>query len=126
MQNLEVIDSRDALRVRWLTFSNLRNNYIRWEEVCVKEGFARMPHNERERQAKGHIVFFEGKDMQVANLDEMSLTLNGTDERAGGRPGVTPTTNEFSEGGKVADKSSNTCTVTFGVIGNEPIPFLVI
>jgi hypothetical protein len=28
MQDLEVIDSRDALRVRWLTFSNLRNNYI--------------------------------------------------------------------------------------------------
>jgi hypothetical protein len=115
-----------VLRVRWLTYSNQRKNYLAWEKVSVEEGFARSPNDEKERQEKGYVIYFPGQEKQFCNFDEMKFTLDGKDEQAGGRPAVTHTTSEVPESGKAAVTSDNVCTLTMGIIGNEAMPFLVI
>ena len=125
-EKIENVDDRDVLRVRWLTYSNQRKNYLAWEKVSVEEGFARSPNDEKERQEKGYVIYFPGQEKQFCNFDEMKFTLDGKDEQAGGRPAVTHTTSEVPESGKAADTSDNVCTLTMGIIGNEAMPFLVI
>jgi hypothetical protein len=56
----------------------------------------------------------------------VKFALDGTDEHAGGRPSATPSTDAINESGKPAQKSSKTCTLMFGVIGNEAMPPLVV
>ena len=45
-QDVKNVDDRNVLRVRWLTYSNQRKNYLAWEKVSVEEGFARLPKDE--------------------------------------------------------------------------------
>ncbi len=85
-----------------------------------------MPHNDAEKHAEGHVVFYPGQERRIANLDEMRFTLNGKDEHAGGRPAGSHSSGEVPESGKGSDKSDHVCTITMGIIGNEPMPFLVI
>ena len=56
----------------------------------------------------------------------MALELSATDATASGRPAVTPTLHAIPKSGEAAGKSSQKYTVTFGVIGNEPMPPLLI
>jgi hypothetical protein len=125
-QDIEVVDEREALRVAWSTYKNQRDHYVAWEAACVENGFARMPHNDAEKHAEGHVVFYPGQERRIANLDEMRFTLNGKDEHAGGRPAGSHSSGEVPESGKGSDKSDHVCTITMGIIGNEPMPFLVI
>jgi hypothetical protein len=125
-QGVQNVDDRDVLRVRWLTYSNQRNSYLAWEKVSVEEGFARLPTDERERQEKGYVVFYPKQERRFCNFDEMKFTLDGKDEKAGGRPAVSHTTSTVPEAGKASVTSDNVCTITMGIIGNEPMPFLVI
>jgi hypothetical protein len=125
-QGVVVTDPRDALRVKWLTYRNQLNNHENWEDECVRLGFARMPLDDRERDEKGHIVFFEGQERRFCNLDEMPFALDGAEATAGGRPAVTPSIDIVAEAGQTSDKTSQKCTVVFGIIGDEPIPPLLI
>jgi hypothetical protein len=51
-------------------------------------------------------VFHEGQESRIANWDEMSLALDGSDATAGGRPGATPTLDSIQESGQSTVKSS--------------------
>jgi hypothetical protein len=125
-QTVGVVDERDASRVKWTTASNQRRHYERWEEACVRLGFARMPIDEHEKQEKGYVVFYDGQEHRIANFDEMKLALDGTDENAGGRPSATPMTNTINESGKPAQKTAKSLTLMLGIIGDEPTPPLAI
>jgi hypothetical protein len=125
-QTVGVVDERDAIRVKWTTAANERRHYERWEEACVRLGFARMPIDEHEKQEKGYVVFYDGQEHRIANFDEMKLALDGTDENAGGRPSATPITNIVNESGKPAQKTAKSLTLMLGIIGNEPTPPLAI
>ena len=125
-QGVVVTDPRDALRVKWLTYRNQLSNHENWEDECVRLGFARRPSDDRERDEKGHIVFFEGQEKRFCNLDEMPFALDGAEATAGGRPAVTPSIDMVAEAGQTSDKSSQKCTLVFGIIGDEPMPPLFI
>jgi hypothetical protein len=125
-QTVGIVDERDAIRVKWTTATNQRMHYRRWEEECVRLGFARWPTDDYEKAEKGHVVFYPGQENRIANFDEVHFALDGTDEHAGGRPSATPSTDVINESGKPAQKSSKACTLMFGIIGNEPMPPLVV
>jgi hypothetical protein len=125
-QGIVVADPREAIRVAWLTYSNQKKNYENWESECVRLDFARLPANDREKDQEGYIVFHEGQESRIANWDEMSLALDGSDATAGGRPGATPTLDSIQESGQSTVKSSQKCTCTFGVAGIEALPPLLI
>jgi hypothetical protein len=60
-QDVTIIDSREALRVKWLTYVNQKKHHENWEEFLVEHGFAREPMSEEERVQVGHVVFREGQ-----------------------------------------------------------------
>ena len=125
-QTAGIADERDAIRVKWTTAANQKRHYQKWEQECVRLGFARLPRDEQEKAEKGHVVFYPDQESRIANFDEVHFSLDGTDEHAGGRPSATPSTDVINEAGKPAQKSSKTCTLMFGVIGNEAMPPLAV
>jgi hypothetical protein len=125
-QSVAVTDPRDAIRLKWLTYRQQKKNYVNWEKECIDLDFARLPVDDREQDKEGYIVFHDGQEARIANFDEMALELSAADATAGGRPAVTPTLDSIPEAGTAAGKSCQKCTVTFGVIGNEPMPPLII
>lgn len=126
-QDMNIVDRREFIRVLWLTYKNLLQNYERWEEVCVREGFARWSESEDEFQEHGKIVFIDGKySNRFWNFDEMKLSLDQTSERAGGRPANTPTNPAIADPGEGEWKSGMYCTVVASIIGNEPgVPLFI-
>jgi hypothetical protein len=126
MQVYSVMDPRASIRVQWLKYDIQLKNYQAWERILVERGYARMPENEMEREEKGHVVFYPGQERRIVNFDEMKLTLDGTDESAGGRPATTPSFPGIPESGKAVDKNDNKCTIMMGIAGNEPLPPLII
>jgi hypothetical protein len=122
-QNVTIIDSREALRVKWLTYVNQKKHHENWEEFLVDSGFAREPMSEEERVQLGHVVFREGQAARIINFDEMSISLDGSQTSKGGRPSTTPTNPNLPESGQQTQKSDKTATIVFGVTGaNEAIP----
>ena len=59
-QEMKLSTGRESYQLLWLTYYQQLMNYIKWEEVCVKMGFARLAIDEAEVKEKGHVVFFEG------------------------------------------------------------------
>jgi hypothetical protein len=122
-QNVAIIDNREALRVKWLTYVNQKKHHENWEEFLVDHGFAREPMDEEERVQLGHVVFCEGQAARIINFDEMSISLDGSQTSKGGRPSTTPTNPDLPESGQQTQKSDKTATIVFGVTGeNEAIP----
>jgi len=126
IQHLQLIDPRDAIRVKWLTYQSQRKNYFNWDKMCISLQFGREPVNDAEREAMGHVVFHDGMDSRIANFDEMRISLDGSDENAGGRPSLTPSNPNVSEAGERVQKSGKSCSVLFGVTAaGEALPPLV-
>ena len=57
-QDMNPVDRREFIRVLWLTYKNLSQNYDRWEEACIEEGFGRLAETDEELQEHGRIVCF--------------------------------------------------------------------
>jgi hypothetical protein len=125
-QDVTKMDPRVARRVEWCTKRNQWLHYQACEKAFVERGFARPPYDEKERAEKGHVVFFEGQENRYVNGDEMRLTLDGSSEQPGGRPAMTHTAGSIPEGGKSDQTPEDSCTLFMGIIGDEPMPFLVI
>ena len=126
MQAVDAVDERDALRVQWLTYNNQLKHHRAWEKMVVEQGFARLPFNEEEKKEKGYVVFYEGQERRFANFDEIKIKLKGNDEQAGGRPPMSHSAKGLPESGFGADTTAIACTLGMGVIGNEPMPPIVI
>ena len=115
-------DKRESIRVHWLTHRAQTLNYERWEECAVELGFARHPREGEEADGK-FIVWHDGQERRVINLDEMSLSLDASTTRAGGRPGSVPMAIGIHGDGDPSRKSSDKCTVIFGMnFASEPMP----
>ena len=122
-QNVTVIDNREALRVKWLTYVNQKKHHENWEAYLIDYGFAREPVSEEERVQVGHVVFHDDQAARIVNFDEMSISLDGAQTSKGGRPSTTPTNLNLPESGQQTQKSDKTATIVFGVTGaNEAIP----
>jgi hypothetical protein len=122
-QNVTIVDNREALRLKWLTYVNQKKHHENWEAYLVEYGFARMPMNEEERVQRGHVVFHEGQTARIINFDEMSISLDGAQTSKGGRPSTSPTNPNLPESGQQTQKWDKTATIVFGVTGaNEAIP----
>ena len=126
-QDMHPVDRREFIRVLWLTYKNLSQNYDRWEEACIKEGFGRLAETDEELQEHGRVVFFYGKfSSSFMNFDEMQLSLDQNSERPGGRPADTPTNPSIADPGDGNFKSGSYCTVVASIVGNEPgIPLFI-
>ena len=126
-QDVNPVDRREFIRVLWLTYRNLSENYARWEDACIQEGFARYAETEEELQEHGKMVFFGGKYSNLfMNFDEMQLSLDQNSERPGGRPADMPTNPSISDPGEGQHKSGAYCTIVASIIGNEPgIPLFI-
>ena len=125
-QDMKLSKGRESYRLLWLTYFQQQMNYIKWEEVCVKMGFARPAIDEAEVKEKGHVVFFEGQVERYVNVDECALFLDGTVEKQSGRPSSTPSAAGIAETGEAKSKSAKKVTVQFGIAGNEALPFHII
>jgi hypothetical protein len=99
---------------------------VNWKKECIDLDFSRLPVDDREQDKDSYIVFHNGQEAQVKNFDEMALELSAADATADGHPAVIPTLDSIPKAGTATGKSSQKCTVTFGVIGNEPMPPLLI
>ena len=126
-QDMNPVDRREFIRVLWLTYKNLKQNYSRWKDACIQEGFARLSETEEEFQEHGQIVFFDGKfSNKFMSFDEMQLSLDQNSERPGGRPADTPTNPSISDPGSGEYKSGTYCTIVASIVGNEPgIPMFI-
>jgi hypothetical protein len=121
-QNLSAPDKRESIRVKWLTHTAQKLNYQRWEETAVELGFARLPREGEDTNGE-FIVWREGQCRRVINLDEMSLSLDSSSTRAGGRPASVPTAIGVHGDGDPAAKSGDKCTIIFGMnFASEAMP----
>lgn len=121
-QQMKKSTACESYRGLWLTYDNLMKNYMRWEECLVELGFAHLPIDDKEKKAKGHVVFFEGQMNRVLNVNELCLYLDGKAEHGSGRPGSTPICSDIPDAGTATNKSSMKVTIQFGIAGNEFIP----
>jgi hypothetical protein len=121
-QELQTPDKREALRVRWLTFTSQKKNYERWEQAAVELGFARLPFDNEETHGQ-HIIWFEGQERNVINFDEMSFSLDASTTQGGGRPSQVPNTLGVHGSGEAAPKSDAKITAIFGMnFADEAMP----
>ena len=126
-QNTCIVDQREARRVLWLTIQNAKSHFIRWENCLVERGFARLPTSVREKHQEGFVVYLPGQLERLIIFDECKLSLDGSsDENAGGRPSITPTTTAVNESGTPTIKSGDAVTLMLCAIGKEMVAPLVI
>jgi hypothetical protein len=121
-QTLEPPDKREMTRVRWLTYQAQEKNYQRWEETLVDLGFAREA-TDFERSTGKYVIFLQGQESRIVNLDEMSISLDASSTQGGGRPSQVPEANGVQGSGEAAPKSSNKVTGIFGMnFADEVLP----
>jgi hypothetical protein len=115
-------DKREALRVKWLTHSAQKLNYERFEEAAVELGFARYPESGEDADGQ-YIIWREGQQRRVINLDEMSISLDASTTRGGGRPSQVPDAVGVQGSGQAAPKSDAKVTGIFGMnFADEALP----
>ncbi|CAB9505420.1 hypothetical protein SEMRO_230_G093370.1 [Seminavis robusta] len=127
LQDLEKADTRESLRVLWLTYQAQLKHYMNWEETSVELGFARELLPTESPEDNGYIVWKEEALHRVLQFDEMNIALDGTDDSIGGRQSRIPTSKGMGNAGKAAEKSGASMTLMFGMnFANEALPPLFI
>ncbi|CAB9523296.1 unknown protein [Seminavis robusta] len=127
LQDLEKADTRESLRVLWLTYQAQQKHYINWEQTAVELGFARQLLPTELTEDVGYIVWKEEALHRVLQFDEMNIALDGTDDSIGGRQSRIPTSKGMGNAGKAAEKSGASMTLMFGMsFANEALPPLFI
>ena len=90
--------------------------------MAVEIDFAREPLEGEETNGQ-HIIWHEGQERRVINLDEMALSLDASSTRGGGRQSQVPIAIGVNGDGELAPKSSDKVTVIYGMnFANEPLP----
>ena len=120
LQLLENTDQREVRRILWMNHQFLKLHYSRWEEVLVGLGMARQSETEEEREQGGLVVLCPER---ITQPDEVGLTMNGDDERAGGRPAMAFVAESVSEAGEPTQKTSSKCTILQAInFADEALP----
>ena len=127
IQDVASVDTRDAIRVSWLTYNNQLKHHQNFEDFCVEFGFARRPTSKKEENLHGHIVYHSNQPARICNIDEVNIPLDGSSTVEGGRPAMTMVDPSLPESGKQKQKSDKSCTVIFGCTGaHEALPPLFV
>lgn len=127
LQDLTKADTRESLRVLWLTYQAQLKHFKNWEKSAVELGFARPLLPEEDADEVGHIVWKEDLLHRVLQFDEMNIALDGTDASIGGRESRIPTAKGHADSGKAVEKSGASMTIMFGLnFANEALPPLFI
>ncbi|CAB9531097.1 unknown protein [Seminavis robusta] len=129
LQDLTKADSRESLRVLWLTYKTQLRHYENWEKHAVDLGFARELTADERPNEDGYIVWHKKRLSHVLQFDEMNLALEGTDATIGGRESLIPSVTRagIKDGGQAAEKNGASMTIMFGVnFAGEVLPPLFI
>ena len=97
-------------RIRWTTYQNLAMWFSNWKNVLLELGFGEM-------DGVGPAAKFVIPDDQlgrILNLDETSISFDGSTGRTGGRPAVTFSDPRLPSVGKPSSKSSSSLTMIAG------------
>ena len=120
LQMMESTDKREVRRVLWMSYELLKKHYTRWEATLLELGFAR-PAESDDEKSQGNIVILCPE--RIIQADEAALTLNGDDEKAGGRPSMFPVAEVVPDGGEPAQKTSAKCTLLQAInFADEVLP----
>ncbi|MGH7954904.1 MAG: hypothetical protein ACREOZ_02970, partial [Gloeomargaritales cyanobacterium] len=119
------ISKEQAIELRrqlWTTFDNLNDWFDAWEKHCVQLGFASEKHP-YDDEFEGGVYFPEEQKKRIINMDETSLSLDGSDGLRGGRPAYSITVRGQSRPGTPTNKSSVSSTLMCGSnAAGEPLP----
>ena len=86
----------------WTTYANLKIWFDVWEDSLLEFGFA--------IKEDGKLYISEELLARITNLDESCLSLDGSDDKRGGRPTISFHNPCLPDLGKCASKSSVTAT----------------
>ncbi|CAB9513798.1 unknown protein [Seminavis robusta] len=129
LQDLNKADSRESLRILWLTYQSQLLHYKKWEEEAVRLGFARPLNQDESSEEVGFIVWDEQRLSHVLQFDEMNVALDGADSSIGGRESKVPTATGIglADAGTAAEKSGAKMTIMFGLnFAGEALPPLLL
>jgi len=103
-------------RIRWTTYPNLDLWFDSWEVFVVEYGFATINKN-------GELYFDDKMKVQIVNLDETCLSLDGNNGNRGGRPTAAHFDVRFPQLGKATSKSAlTTMMISRSSAACEPLP----
>jgi hypothetical protein len=123
LQNVDIVDQREARRVYWLTFQAQQKSHEKFEQALVELEMARPPTDEEEREREGYVVIHENQLDRIVTYDECNISSDGSDQGRGGRPACTHSNPALPESGKPAPKSGKTWTMMVAVtLGCEAFP----
>ena len=110
------LNVQEQRRKEWTTFRNLSRWFDTFGNELLRLGFAREKNVEDGNLAEdGSVIITEEQKARIINLDETSITLDGTKSRKGGRPPVVFNAIDISHAASApANKSSYSCTLICG------------
>ena len=125
---IKVVDKREELRFKWLSYHNLLAQHVNWEKFMVESGMARLPESEEEKESEGFIVYLDGFLRNILLMDEMPFSLDGSTNGIGGRVAMVPSNGAMNESGKAAYKTDGKSTFLFGMTAAAEAlpPFLIV
>lgn len=128
LQDLNKSNTRESLRLLWLTYHSQLKHFKNWEQFAVDKGFARNLRPGEDPKEKGYIVWKEEALHRVLQFDEMAIALDGSDDSIGGREPRIPTARGMEgDGSQAHEKSGTSMTVMFGInFAGEALPPLLI
>lgn len=113
---------QEKRRAEWTTYQNLNVWFDMWRDFVVDKGFARLATDD-EKNGGLDVVFHNGQDRRVINIDETDLSLDRTDGKATGRRPAVRNDRTLPTGNEVKNKSSDRATLLTGSnAAGEPIP----
>ena len=125
--DLDVRNTREAIRSIWLTFNNLNDHYKSWEDFVVRLGMARPSTTEEFERTGEYVIFNSGQVERILNADEMGMGLDGAANNVGGRPEKEQTHPDLPKPGRSEYKSSLKGTYHLGTnFNDEPLPYLLV
>ena len=128
--NLNKADSREALRVKWLTYRTQKQHYENWEKNAVDQGFARELADDESPDNEGHIIWDPKQLQNILQFDEMAVSMDGKEGSRGGRPSSHQTATSDAlpkDAGKVSEHTGTSMTLMMGInLAGEALPPLLI
>ena len=124
---IDFTDTRELLRLKWLTYEQQKKHYVNWEMFMIKFGFGRAPIDDAERLREGHVVFFNHMLRRMLHIDEMGFSFDGSKNGIGGRHAAIYTNPNLPNPGEAIAKSSEKISILFGATyDGQAIPPLIV
>ena len=114
--NATVNRAAEERRVRWCTYRNLKMWFGKWRQRLEELGFGYTDDD-------GKFVIPEDQLRRILNLDETNLSVDGSNQRRGGRPAVAFVNPSLPRLGEQVPKSGYSLTlITGSTAAGEALP----